>query len=79
MSKSKLLKGFPDLVKIEILKIAFPLEFYEDELIISKSYETGYFFIISSGKVELIYENCEEVIGFNDQIYYEEKYIYYSF
>ena len=66
LSKSKLLKGFPDLVKIEILKIAFPLEFYEDELIISKSYETGYFFIISSGKVELIYENCEEVIGPGD-------------
>ena len=26
-----------------------------------------------------INKNCEEVIGFNDQIYYEEKYIYYSF
>ena len=63
LSKSIFLKGFPDLVKIEILKIAYPLEFYENELIISKSYESGYFFIISSGKVELKYESCVEVIG----------------
>lgn len=66
LTKSKLLKGFPDLIKIEILKIAFPLEFYDDEFIISKSYETGYFFIVFSGKVELLYGNFEEVIGPGD-------------
>ena len=63
LSKSKLMSGFTDLVKVEILKIAFPLEFYEDEVIISHSYETGYFFIISSGKVVLQYGSCEEIIG----------------
>lgn len=63
LTKSKLMNGFTDLIKVEILKIAFPLVFYEDEVIISKSYETGYFFIISSGKVELQYGSCEEVIG----------------
>jgi serine/threonine protein kinase len=61
--KSELFSGFSDFLKVELIKIAFPVFYQENDVILKENQENLYVFVVVQGTVLVDHGKIEQVLN----------------